>query len=286
MHASASPARSGGSGKGVDFNGLFSGSPSASRESAPHASHPGDAADSLNRANTGKADGSRGAAATVRGSATAAAQTGTAYDRFQRSLEGSIYRTPPPARVIFGSYSPYYDPYYNPYYDYPSPYPYPYPDPGPFPPYPPVPQRPSPEDRSTPDDSNNPEDYRIGEQDKKLDPLVEQAAQDIRAAWLNGDMELLSKHIRRDVKIEIYVAQKLDRTQDASDFLSDSRYAFDTKTIRFQIESIHYVARNVYKVTARRTSRDAQGFEKTLTLRYLLEKMDRIYIIKRVETDE
>jgi len=258
----------------VNFDALFKWTPTSSESSVLRGSNR-DATHSLNRAGvTYEGDRiARTRPTASSGTSASGAQNGVALDRFQRTLEGRTRLIPPPRHGHF--YYPYYDPFFNPYGGYypgspPEPYPYP-PMPGPEP---------------TPDDGGNPDDYRIGEHGGPIDPLAEQAAQDIRTAWLNNDMDLISKHIRRDVRIDIYVGHQLEKTRDASDFLNDMRYAFDTKTVQFQIESLSPVTRTLYKLTARRTTSDLKGDEQTVTLRYFLKKMDGAYVITRAETDD
>ncbi len=279
---SSSPSR-GGSGKSADFDKIFGGSRSSSDPDSSRTSHPNTAADTLNKANGGGRD-TRTTSPRGGTTATEASQNGAAYDRFRRTKEGAIY-SPAPTVEVFAPYIPYYGSYDGGYF--PLPYPYPYP-PGPYPPYPPDPSRrePPPDGGPDPNTGTNPDDYRIGEHNKQIDPLAEKAAQELRTAWLNGDIELLAKHIRRDIVIEIYADHQLQEKRDASDFLSDARYAFDTRTVAFKIESILPVSRIVYKVVARRTTRDAQGQEQTTTLRYLLERMNGVYIITRAETED
>ncbi|HZP83539.1 MAG TPA: hypothetical protein VFB21_17980 [Chthonomonadaceae bacterium] len=129
------------------------------------------------------------------------------------------------------------------------------------------------------------DDYRIGEKESKNDKSVEAAADDIRKAWQNGDIELLAKHIRRDSRIAVYLRGKYQYSLDAGDYLDMTRDAFQTtKTIRVELDNVKKKENDVYTLTGRHVYRSKDGQQRTVFISFVLEKMDDNYIITQVGT--
>lgn len=129
------------------------------------------------------------------------------------------------------------------------------------------------------------DDYRIGEEQSKREKTVEAAAEDIRKAWQNGDIELLARHIRRDSRIAVTLRGKYQYSLDASDYLDMTRDAFDTtKTIRVELGSVKKKENGVYTLTGRHVYRNKDGQQRSVYISFVLEKMDDNYIITQVGT--
>lgn len=135
--------------------------------------------------------------------------------------------------------------------------------------------------------------YRIQEKSEDLkDKLVDTAVGDITKAWQDRDIQTLSKHVRRDSRIAVYLRGKYQYSLDASDYLDMTRDAFRaTKTVRFEIDGVQRKENGVYAVTGHHVYKDRDDQERTVHVSYVLQKMDGEYYITQVgsapdKTDE
>jgi hypothetical protein len=201
---------------------------------------------------------------------------GPFYNPFPYSYYSPYYPNNPAIFIPSGEYGPY-GPFSGEYAPY-SPN-YPYPD------RPPIWGWPDANDRTNANRPNdNRSDYRVGERDLKPERDAETAIADLQRAWRERNLDLLSKHIRRDAKIDVYQRGKFQYSLDSGDYLQRAREAFDnTKTVRFDLNRPHRQGVNRYDVTGTYAYQDKEGKEHTTRVRFVLEKMDGEYFL--IQTD-
>lgn len=129
----------------------------------------------------------------------------------------------------------------------------------------------------------------VGHQgDAKPEPgSIDEALQDIQAAWLEKDPEFLAWHVDRGDTVDIYIDHKFSHTLKAEEFLSLTRDAIDgMKTYEFR-----YVKTRKSDLSARAMAehvyRDLdQGVDKSIRLTYFLEKIRAKWLIKRIDVQK
>ena len=120
---------------------------------------------------------------------------------------------------------------------------------------------------------------------EKTDKVLEEAIMDIKQAWKERDIQVLSKHIRRDSRIAVHLRGKYQYSLESSDYLDMTRDAFrTTKTVRFELDKPKLKEQGVYTVTGRHIFKDKEGEERTIHVSYVLQKMDGEYVITQVGT--
>jgi hypothetical protein len=127
--------------------------------------------------------------------------------------------------------------------------------------------------------------YRIGETTARKDTVIDGAVSDLNAAWQNGDVQALSKHIRQKARIAVYLRGKYQYSLDAGDYLDMTRDAFHaTKTVSFKLDNVERKENGVYTVSGHHTYTDQKGKDHTVLVSYVLEKTGDEYYITQVGT--
>jgi hypothetical protein len=204
----------------------------------------------------------------------------------------------------FGFGYPYYD--YYPYYGYPyiyypySYYPdyYPYvPDDAPPPSYPddpgPYVAPPPPQSQG---DSNGDNDYYLyrhsyhnqehSSEYKKVPGLTD-AVEDIEAAFRNGDMDRLEKHVVATDTLTILSRGHDDRTVTGKAYLDTTRAAMpDMHTVRFELnDGVPAATRDTWVLSGVHVVRDHSGKTVTYYVSFNLKKQDDDWFITQVRAD-
>jgi hypothetical protein len=127
--------------------------------------------------------------------------------------------------------------------------------------------------------------YRIGENVSVKDALLDSAISDLDTAWKNGDIQALTKHIRRDARIAVYLRGKYQYSLQAGDYLDMTRDAFRSiKTVSYKLDSVQRKEKDVYTISGSHTYTDQKGKSHTVLVNYVLEKVDDNYYITQVGT--
>lgn len=123
------------------------------------------------------------------------------------------------------------------------------------------------------------------ERETAHDRLLDNSLRDIRRAWLDGDIQLLSRHVRRDTRVSVYLRGKYQYSLDAGDYLDMSRDALQTtKTVKFELDDIRRKDHGIFVVTGSHVYRDKEGAERTVYVSYVVERADDEYYITQVGT--
>ncbi|MCS6777879.1 MAG: hypothetical protein RMJ43_06790 [Chloroherpetonaceae bacterium] len=111
------------------------------------------------------------------------------------------------------------------------------------------------------------------------------AVDDICRTWTDKNIQLLAKHVRRDVRIAVYLRGKYQYSLDATDYLDITRDALNVaNTVKFTLDRIERKEANIYTVSGKHVYRDREGESRTVLVSYVLEKMDGEYIITQIGT--
>lgn len=119
--------------------------------------------------------------------------------------------------------------------------------------------------------------------DPKLDINLRNAIGDIENAWQKSDLDLLARHLRRNERVAVFLNGKYSYSLDASDYLSMTQDAFRaSKTVRFQLEQVQQRAPHIYLVSGTHIYKDRQGEEHTVAVSFVLQQQGHQYYIIQV----
>ena len=125
---------------------------------------------------------------------------------------------------------------------------------------------------------------------------------DLQNAWTRGKLDLLAKHVQRDIRISVFLRGKYQYSLESGDYLDMTRDALAaTKTVRFELDKIQRQSNDmyntIYTVTGRHIYRDKNvtsvpgditapdpNAEHTVYVTYVLQKIGNDYIITQVGT--
>src|SRR5579875_605566 len=242
----------------------------------------------------------------------------SAYDRFQHTTEGYLYRIAQQRGTIIYVYTwplewDYYDccfPYFfytpwpsEPHRCYPPVYepedsaPIPsvhgggvwYPPYGVYVPQPP--QRGVPTEGSLPGDAVNAYYLGRGEtaysvDDPKLDPALRAAIGDITAAFQHNDFDALAKHLPSNGTIAIYLHGQYSSSLPADQYLQRTRQALTASpALSFGLHRVYQVDPNTYRVMGIHVFKDPQGNERVVSLGFVLQRQGADYVVMQIDVD-
>lgn len=118
-----------------------------------------------------------------------------------------------------------------------------------------------------------------------IDRALENAMGDIKQAWENRNIALLSKHVKSADKIAVHLRGKYQYSLDSGDYIDMTKDAFrTTKTVSFDLGNPTRKEKGIALATGRHIYIDKNGNQRTVFLSYLFEKTENIYYITQVGT--
>lgn len=126
------------------------------------------------------------------------------------------------------------------------------------------------------------QNYRVGEQ-AGADRALQAAVSDIQASWRKGDVEPLSRHVRKDTPIAVVLRGKYLYSLEAGDFLGVTEAALaSTNKPTFLVDHLHRRADGIFALTGRHLFTDNRGNERTIFFTYVLQEVEGDYTIIQI----
>jgi hypothetical protein len=121
----------------------------------------------------------------------------------------------------------------------------------------------------------------------RQDLMLAGTLSDIETAWSQGDIRSLSKHVRQDAPVAVYLKDKYLYSLDNDSYLSMTRDAFSAiKTVSFALDHVQQHGMNIITVSGHHTytSRHEEGDIHTVLVCYVLKRVNDRYFIVQVGT--
>jgi hypothetical protein len=111
--------------------------------------------------------------------------------------------------------------------------------------------------------------------ERRSDESLSDAVADIRAAWMNGDMERFQKRVGGDRRVRIYLRGAYKYSISTADFVQMTRDAMSRMdTTSFSLDTTKLLADGRAFVAGKHAYRDAEGSKREVYVSYVLEKDD------------
>ena len=117
------------------------------------------------------------------------------------------------------------------------------------------------------------------------DPRLASAVVDIETAWNQGDIRLLSRHVRLGAPLAVYQQGRYLYSLDADSYLSMTRDALSvTTTVGFTLDDVRQRGPAIYSVSGHHTYADLRGEGATHTVQvcFVLQRVNDTYYILQV----
>ena len=136
----------------------------------------------------------------------------------------------------------------------------------------------TPSDTATPTKPKTGDDYYL--RGTRSAESLSDALDDIRKAWLNGDLGRLQARVPTDGKVRIFASGEYRYTLDGGEFtsmLKDAMKRIDT--VSFDLDRPTSTDRNRARVTGRHTYVNSSGTRETVPVSYVLELVNGRWVI-------